>query len=546
MAKDINNLADRLFSSPERINVEDQWEELTEFLLNNQHKVGRENLVAGQSVYNGLSNYKGGKTTLRVFDSTGMLANQTLSNTLQDTVVNPAIKWFDLRYSSDALNEDAEAQLWLEDTSDLMYRLFAESNFYTEVARIFPSLTSLGNAALFCEEKLDEDEVTFIGYKFKALHVSNLAWTENAEGFVDSVYRRFDMTAKQIFERWGERAPRQVLNCLENDPEKEFNITQAIYPRKKSEVKINELGFAAPEDRPIASVYMIEEDVLEEGGYYEMPILVPRWDVKAGERYGRGPGHIALPDVKSLNRLRQRGLEAIDLQVRPPLLVNQRDALGELYFKPGGMSVVRDHTGIREFVSQARTDIFQFGVEDLKNSIESIFFLDRLLLPSRTETGEMTAFEVSQRIQQMQKVLGPQLARLNNELLQPLILRSFNILLRNGVLPEAPEVVRAQGLNLEIVFVNQFARAQQEQEAGAIMQLVQDMSLIAQMKPEILDNLDVDGIARTLGKIRNAPPATLLAIDQVEQLRQARAEQMAQQQAIEQENMMADTNSKNK
>ncbi len=36
--------------------------------------------------------------------------------------------------------------------------------------------------------------------------------------------------------------------------------------------------------------------------------------------------------------------------------------------------------------------------ERLQNSIKSAFYIDKLMLPPRTETGEMTAYEIQERL----------------------------------------------------------------------------------------------------------------------------------------------------
>lgn len=541
--KDVNqilNRSEQLFSSAERENNEQMWDELSEFMLNNQHGMFRESTASATDLSNFISTAAGSKRTRRLYDSTALQAVQDLASAFQGTLTNPATVWSKLRFQSDALNNDQEAVAWLEEANRTMHNKLNESNFNTEIAKGYQSFVSLANMSLFLEQD-DSD-----GFRFTSMHLAQVAWSEDKNGLVDTFYRKFDMSAKQAFEKWGKDIHPEIMKALEKEPFKEFSFLHCVFPRDPKDVKLNELGLGRGKDRPIASVYVdtSHKMIVEESGYYEMPILVARWGLMPNEQYGRGPGHLALPDTRTLNRLKQRGLEAIDLQVRPPVFANQRDVFGSLDMRPGGISIVKDHNGVREFVSQARSDILQFSVEELRNSIKSIFFLDKLLLPNRTETGEMTAFEVSQRIEQMQRVLGPTLSRLNHELLNPLVVRAFKIMLRNGTLPELPDILKEQGLDVEIVFVNQLARAQQIQDVSTIQQWVQGIAGLAQLDPSVIDNINVDGAAKHTAKILGVPEVAIQNDDVIAQTRDQRAQQQQQAAALEAGVKAADISSK--
>jgi len=531
--------AEMLFTTAERQNSESMWAELSEFMLNNQYTGVTGAGSTGRPI-DPNSSSPGARRTRRLFDSTALQAVQDLSSSFQGTLTNPATVWSKLRFQSDDLNNVEDANIWLEEVNRIMHNKFNESNFNTEIAKSYQSFVSLANMALLHEQ--DDDG----GFRFTSVHITSIAWTEDKDGIVDTIHRKFSMTPKQMIERWGDKVHPEVITALEKEPTKEFEIIHCIAPRKRSEIKLNDVGLALGEFRPIASIYIdtIHGSLLEESGYYETPMYVSRWGLMPGEMYGRGPGHLSLPDVRTLNRLKMRGLEAIDLQVRPPIFANQRDVFGQLDMRPGGISIVKNIDGVREFVSQARSDILRFSVEELRASIRGIFFLDKLLLPPRTETGEMTAFEVSQRVEQMQRVLGPVLSRVNNELLNPLVIRSFKMMLRNGSLPELPDILKERGIDVEIVFVNQLARAQQIQDVNTIQQWVQNLAAVAQLDPSVIDYVDVDGIAKHTGKILGVPEIAIKNDDEVQALRQQRAQQAQQQQAMDTAVQAADINSK--
>lgn len=523
----IKQRADAAFAGVERQNADNIWEELSEFMLNNQSgSFKAESASSTSQVLNVNITSPGGKKTRRLFDSTALQAVQDLASSFQGTLTNPATVWSNLRFQTDQLNDDDEASRWLDEVNRTIHQKLAESNFNTEIAKSYQSFVALANMVILLEE-IDGK------FRFTSTHLSQVAWTEDKNGMVDTLYRKFTMTAKQAFQKWGTKVNDKILKALEKAPESEYSFLHAIFPRDEKKVKLNEFGLAPGDKRPIASLYIdiSHGDLIDEDGYYESPMMVARWSLTPGEKYGRGPSHLALPAVRTLNKLEELDLQAYALQVRPPIFANQRDVFGQLDMRPGQISIVKNHQGIKEFTSQARSDIKEAKAVRLAEQIRSIFFLDKLLLPPRTETGEMTAFEVSQRIEQMHRVLGPTLSRLNHEFLNPLIVRAFKILLRTNQLPPVPEILQEQGINIDIVFVNQLARAQQIQDVSTIQQWVQGIAGLAQFDQSVLDNVNIDGIAKHTAKVLGVPEAAVQSSKMVQQIREQRAQ--AQQAAAQ-------------
>ena len=525
--------AEKLFRSIERSNAEANWELLAEFILPSQSGV----FLTEQST-------PGAKRTERVYDSTAIQANTDLAAAIHSTLTNPATKWSKIRFKDDALNNDAEATAWLEAVNNEIHSIINESNFDTQVSKNYQLFSSIGTMVLMHEEKRENNR--FAGFKFTAWHLGEVAFSENKDGVVDVLYRKFKLTARQAVEKWGDKVSDTIKEAVEEDPEQEFKFIHCILPRDPKKVKVDDSGLASPKKRPYASYYLdaSDKEILDEVGYYEFPAYVTRWQTTPGEVYGRGPGHTALPDIRTLNRVKDLGLHAISKAVNPPMLTTMRNVLGNLDLRPGKLSVVRDPDGIRELVTQARFDATQFSIEDLRTSIRSIFFIDKFNLPPRTETGEMTAFEIAQRLQQMQKVLGPTLSRLNSEFLTPLIVRAFKILLRERALPPAPQIVQEQGINIEIVFVNQLTRAQQVDEINNVRSWLESTAAMAQINPQVLDLVNVDGIAKLEAKLRGVPEVAITNDKEVQQIRQQRQQQQQQQMALEAGNQVADIASK--
>src|SRR3990167_2286730 len=519
--QDLIKKAESKYTETKRVNVETLWQELSEFIMNNQ-----------SNGFNGTKS-PGSKLNRRVYDSTADKANRDFAAAIHATLTNPATKWSKIRFKDEELNNNEEAVNWIQKVNDRIHEKLAESNFDSQIAKGYQSYTALGNMVLLHEQK-DESSIAFSGFKFNALHLGEVAFCENNEGIADTLYRRFKMTAKQIAEQF-EMIPDVIRSALESKKEDEkFEIFHCVYPRPAREVNLDVT--ATPKERPYASIYILKKGghVLEETGFYEVPFYATRFMVGPGEVYGRGPGHVALPDIRSLNKIIELNLQALAKAVNPPILADQRSMLSNLNIRPGQVSVVRDINGLKEMTSQARFDIVQITIQEYRTLIKEYFYLDKLLLPPRTETGEMTAYEVATRVEQLNRVLGPVLSRLNYELLQPLIVRCFKMMLRGGALPPLPAILQERGIDVNINFVNPLARSQQIEDVTNIQAWVQEVAMLAQLKPEVLDYVDADAIAKFTANIRNVPEIAVTNDPQVKQAREARQQQMEQQQQMQQ------------
>ena len=143
----------------------------------------------------------------------------------------------------------------------------------------------------------------------------------------------------------------------------------------------------------------------------------------------------------------------------------------------------------------------------------------------------MTATEVLQRQEEKMRLMGPMVGRLQSELLGPMIDRVFNVLMRRGQLPMAP--TEFEGQQLAIDYVTPVARAQKAQLVFNLSRFLEQMVPLANLKPEMLDNLDFDATFRWAHSTLDAPVMTLANQEKMQQERQVRQQQ--QQAMMEQE-----------
>ena len=470
---------------------------------------------------------RGEKRTEVLFDSTAITANNLLAASLQGTLTSPSLPWFSIKLRDEELNEDRDVQLWLEDTARRMYDTFNETNFNTEVHEMYLDLCSIGTAALFVEEGskgFDTD-----GIHFNCLHIAEYYIQESIDGKVDTLYRKYKLTARQAVQEFGfDNVGEKIQTASKEKPDKKFNFIHAVEPTEDYERAVGKSATKLA----FHSCHVCEEDkmVVRTGGYNEFPYLVPRWSKATGEIFGRSPSFNALPDIKTLNKAVEIGLKAWAKAIDPPLLVQDDGVIGRVRMTPAGITVIRNDGAVKPLQIGTNWQITDLKENQLRTAIRQAYYSDQLQLQ---EGPQMTATEVQVRYELMQRLLGPTLGRFQSEFLNPLIERVFGIMYRAGALLKEPDII--QGTKIDVEYLGPLARSQRMEESVAIERLYSLAMNIAQIDPAIMDNIDHDEAVRLRGKLLGVPKTVLRGKDDVDNMRTMRAEQaqmaqMAQEQ----------------
>ncbi len=505
--------------SNKRVNWETLWDELSTYILPN-----KTDFIAKKT--------RGTKRAAQLHDSTAVHAAQLLAASLQGTLTSAATEWFALRFREEELNENTEAKEWLEKCEHAINQELNQSNFNTEVGESYLDLVVFGTAPLLMDVKTDKGQ--FGGFNFRALHLSNVVIDENSDGKVDTVFRKFTVTARQAHQMFGDECGDKIKACLEKDPDKEFEFIHAVFPR---EIEGEFAMVAPPSQRPFQTYYVNIDDkkICQETGNYELPILAPRWSKVTGDVYGYSPACVARADIKTLNEARKLAMTAWEKSIDPPLLAPRNSIFGTLNYQSSSINYVSDPSQIAAMPNGTNWNADQLMLNDIRSSVRRIFFADQLELQ---ESPTMTATEVQVRYELMQRLLGSTLGRLQSEFLTPLVERAFYAMLRANVLPVMPEVISEMGGDLDIEYVGALARSQRVEEVTSIQRLAESAMMLAQLNPEVLDIIDTDKAGRTISDRLGVPAEVLRGKDEVDELRANRQQQ--QQQMMEQEQAQAE------
>ena len=473
-----------------------------------------------------------------VFDSTAMLAAQTLAASLHGSMTSPISKWFELRFREAELNDDNESAQWLSDVGESIYQALQDSNFNLKINEVYLDLVGFGTSVIVEEEKTKNGE--YDGLQFDAVPVREIYFEDDTEGNILRLYRRLQWTPLQIMDFFKDKVPDLVREkaASPSSLDTRMDVIYCIWEKKKADKPITKA--LAPARRPIGYKYILHqtaETLGKEGGYYEMPAFIPRYRLTSGSKYGYSPSFTALPHCLTLQEIIEQMLVHDGKIIDPPIFANQRDIIGDLDLGRGGMNVVRDINGVKEFLSNQDLQATQVTVNDLRREIREMFHVDQLELK---DSPAMTATETSIRYELMQRLLGPTLGRLKTDLLDRIVARTFNILLRAGQLPAMPEAVAQSSAELDVEYLGPLPRAQRQDDAGRLERFAQGVGNLAAVNPRVLRVVKWDDLVKEHADLLGIPPKLLMSAAELAQMDKAEAAQRQMAEQMEQANQVAE------
>jgi hypothetical protein len=472
-----------------------------------------------------------------IVDATPVKSMRVLGSGMQSGMTSPAKKWFKLGHSDSNLERNAQVKEWLEDAERKTFDTMSRSNFYNNTHRCYLEVATFGTLVMLI---LEDDEK---GIRTLCLPAGSYVLASNAKNEIDTLYRRFFMTAEQMVDRFGEDdVSMSVLNAYKSPDGKNkwFSVIHAVLPNKKADSSKDDASSMA-----YSSVYFEEgsEDYdknrsLSRGGFREKPFVAARWDVTGDSVYGESPAMDVVFFARGLQAMKSTVYKAEQKNADPAMNV------------PPGMKNASTSPGVRNYQTNptekitSTTDIkpntqgaLLLIQDDRKMVVEGLFNdIFRALMLSTSD--RMTATEVLERVSEGLRLLGPVLERLQFEFLDPIIDRIFAILLRSGAF--LPPPVELENEPLKVEYISPLAQAQKAVGTDGIAKLIQLTQVIAQTKPEVVDNVDWDELIRVYADLIGVSQKVMSDPEEVEKIRELRAAMEAALMEQERENQEVD------
>lgn len=476
----------------------------------------------------------------RMFDSTGPISANGFVNTAMNLITPVHTRWIDLKagtrmaevvlfqrlmakgidprtvpvFDEDIDNEEQNINGKLDLVTKNMFSYLNASNLYSELANGYMDLC-VGTMAILVmpsDGKFNRDIGSPIRYK--AVSPYFLSLDEGPYGEISGIYRCIESKARNILAEWS-------------------GIKGLRYDGEDQLVKIKECT-VFNERQNIWDYYIIQGDQIVLKSYFEVnPWVIFRWSVIPGEIWGRGLGIQALPDLQQLNAAKELAIKSSQLSAYGAYTVIADDVINpnSIRVAPGALIPVKRNNGpngpsIAPLPGIGNANHQLLIENDLGTKIRRFMLDDGLPSP---ESPKMTATEVVERVRHIQKNFGAVFGRISYEFLQPLIRRSLDVLIKQGVIEMPEEYNRIDSFNLKMQVISPVARMQAIQDVEALIQTIQTIGGIS---PELVQRgIKIEELAPWLGDKLGAPAKFFRSDEEISQIDAERQAQMLQLEA---------------
>lgn len=434
---------------------------------------------------------RGDRRSSNIINSTPRFAALTLQSGLHAGLTSPARPWMRLTTPDPAMAEIPAIKEWLHEVTNRMLTVFLRSNLYNGLPTLYGDVGvfATGAMGLFADQK---DMLRAYSYP-----IGSYALGLDARGLVTTFLRDYVRTVRQLVAEFAvdagdrtihwERLSAAVRNAWDTgNYEQAIEITWLVTPNPDADPG----KLYAKDAMPFRSCHFErtrpeEGAFLRESGFKTFPVVVPRWDVTAEDTYGTDcPAMTALGDIKGLQLLERRKAQAIDKALNPALVGPSSLRTQKTSLLPGDITYSDDRVGMQGLrpIHEVRLEGLREVVGEIgrhEDRIERAFYADLWrMLTNSDQVQPITAREVVERHEEKMVMLGPVLERMNDELLDPMVDRTFGIMLEAGAIPDPPDELVGVGLRVEYLSI--LAQAQRLVGVGGQDRFLQStMSLVS-------------------------------------------------------------------
>jgi len=473
----------------------------------------------------------------RQYDSFPQLALGRFAAAMESGLTPRTVKWHNLSTGDPQLDDDDEVRLYLEALNEILWRnrYLPRNNFASQNHETLISGGAFGTGVMFIEEN------PLGGTRYLAPHLSQIFLSQNAGGMIDTVHRKFEITARnviKVFNRDDDKVPEKAMKAMEDgQPDMKMEVLHVVMPNEEYDPAMLDR-----QGKPFSDLYvdMRTKEIIRKDGYHEFPYAIDRHVVSPNEVFGRGPGTMLLPDIKMLNEMKRTDIEARQMAVDPPLLLHDDGILGEFRLMPGARNYgAVDDQGrqlAHPFQNGAQLQESMVGIQDVRSQIDDAFLgvYFRVLL----ENPSMTATQALLIAQQQGQMTAPVVGRKQTEYLGPMIKRESGILFRQGRHPPVPQriadALAERGEPLSIEYDSPMTRAAQAEEGIALQRSLEGLAPWAQIVgPEVYAKFNPEKVSEIICRVNGVPQEALYTDAEMEAIEEQKAAQQAIQLALQ-------------
>jgi hypothetical protein len=509
----------------ERREYEAVWQEVADFCDPDGPDIHTHRSVRGF----GSQPERSERRSVQVYDNTINSAANRLAAGLESLIIPQSDKWHNL--STEAMNDEEtdEEKEWAEHLRDFLFtlRYSATSNFVPATQACLRNVVRYGPGYLYAEEGFGATMIHYASIPVVEAYIGRDRW-----GHVDLFHRKYERTARQCAQEFGDKLPASVKE-MANDPAKcltKLGLIQCVKPR--DDRRTYRKGAATEYlDSAFVSYHVLEEEqaIVRESGFSAFPVACFNWRRYENDSYGISPTIEALTTVREINAVRRTGLRGLQ-QATDPALATKAELDYIPTLNPGAhYPGLIDESG-RPMIAPINTGqdprmAFDYAAGRAEE-IRDMMFVN--LFQTLVQNPQMTATEALIRQEEKGALLGPSGSIIQAGFAANLE-RELAILEEKGIYEEGSQFLPPQSLAgrpIRPTFTSPLdilRRAAESRDSDMVVTSAVQYAQAA-MDPSILDRIDGDEYLKIKKEASRAPQRLLRTDDEVEAIRQARAQ----------------------
>lgn len=519
-AKDLIKMYNREKGSSERANFNDIYESCASFCNPKADDIQSQKA-------------KGERTDVQRVIDIGIKARRLFTAGMMSHLFPQGQNWIRVVTVDRQLMDSDNVKRALVSVTKKFMSVIENSNFYEEMGQCIDQCGYIGTTTLYCEP----DKKNKVNWR--SHYINQFYFCENYQGIVDTVIREFKLTARQVLQQFQENCPESIKEQAINPSTstKEYKFIHVVMPRTDYKIDSN-----VKSEKKIASYYvsLTTSEIILESGFDEMPYSVGRFYKTNFEKYGRSPASEVINTLPMINRFEVSRIRGAERVSNPPWLAPNDGSVRKISNDQGSIIYYNAGNPLSKPEQLRPMDNVIVNDDMIKKKEQEV--LDAFYVPlfnPLQDRQNMTAFESRERLNLSLQFLTPAVNRLNKYFVKPSLERAFGIMLREGNFPEL-EIEELSGASIDFDLVGKASIAARQIELFGTMTAIQQMSQVAQLKPEIFDNVNVDRLARFMQEVNMMPIDLQATEEEVATIRQRRLQQQLLMREMQQTQVVAD------
>ena len=461
----------------------------------------------------------------KILDSTTLIAVRNFAAGMMTGATSPTRRWFKTGIMNKDFEENWQVKEFCARQAELSRKILYASNFYQLLPEVYDQMAVF----LFSCLALESDYETVVN--FKCLPIGSYYYAKDNRGIIDTVCRNYMESARNLVREFGyENCSDAVQQASKNNPQSMFEIVHYVEPNMEH-IK----GSPISSQKKFISIYyeVGADGFLRKSGFDRFPYVVFEASCNGEDNYpSKGLGAYALPDAKQLMAMVKEYAKAVKKMVTPAYK-------GPASLKNKNLSDLPGHFNETDENGQGLTPVYEVnprvlelkeGINEMRESIKSIFYNDLFAMILNTAERGRTATEVNELKEEKMVLLSPLLEQVHIALKQ-ILEWLFYEELEKGILPDYPEVL--QGQEIEIEFVSTLAQAMKAQNIASMERFTTFVANMAQtIDPVLAKKIQGEQMIDDYADFANIDPSQVTPSEDIAKYREAMEQKQQQQEQL--------------